>query len=55
MKSVDQRFRDTWLALQLGGTVKLSDRCNFYGTLEKSFDGDVKTDYRVDAGFRFEF
>ena len=54
-KSIDQNFRDTWVGLQIGGTAKLSDKCNFYGNIEKTFGGDIKTDYRIDAGFRFEF
>jgi outer membrane autotransporter protein len=51
--SVD--FGGTWVNLQLGGTTKLSNNSYAYATFEKSFSGDVKTDWRVDGGFRFTF
>ncbi|WP_314621457.1 autotransporter outer membrane beta-barrel domain-containing protein, partial [uncultured Selenomonas sp.] len=54
-KSTSQDNKDTWVALQLGGTVKVSDSCTLYGDFEKTFGGDVKTDWRVDAGLRWSF
>ena len=47
--------KDSWVGLQLGGTMRLSDNCNFYGNFEKTFGGNVKTDWRVDAGLRWSF
>ena len=54
-KSTSQDNKDTWVALQLGGTVKLSNGCTLYGDFEKTFGGEVKTDWRVDAGLRWSF
>ena len=54
-KSTHQESKDTWIGLLLGGTVKVSDKCNVYGNFEKTFAGDVKTDWRVDAGVRWNF
>ena len=54
-KSTTQRGRDTWVGIQLGGTAKLNDKTSLYGTFEKTFGGDIKTDWRVDAGLRWSF
>lgn len=54
-KTTHQSGKDTWVGLQLGGTTKLNDRTSLYGTFEKTFGGDVKTDWRVDAGIRWSF
>ena len=54
-KSTTQRGRDTWVGIQLGGTTKLNDRTSLYGTFEKTFGGDIKTDWRIDAGLRWSF
>ena len=54
-KYTRQGSKDTWLALQLGGTVKLNDGLSLYGDFEKTFSGDIKTDWRVDAGLRWSF
>ena len=54
-KYTQQKGKDTWLGLQLGGTVKLNDRLSLYGDFEKTFSGDIKTDWRVDAGLRWSF
>ncbi len=54
-KYTQQKGKDTWLGLQVGGTVKLNDRLSLYGDFEKTFSGDIKTDWRVDAGLRWSF
>ena len=54
-KYTRQEGKDTWLALQLGGTVKLNDGLSLYGDFEKTFSGDIKTDWRIDAGLRWSF
>ena len=54
-KSTQLDFKGTWVGVQLGGTMKLSDRTNLYGSFEKTFAGDIKTDWRVDAGMRWNF
>ncbi len=48
-------FKDTWVGAQLHGTLKVSDACSIYGDFEKTFAGDIKTDWRVDAGVRWGF
>ena len=48
-------FDGTWLEVQLGVTAKLSDRSNFYADVEKTFGGDLKESWRLDAGFRLSF
>ena len=54
-KSTVQRGSDTWVGVQLGGTMKLNDRTNLYGNFEKTFGGDIQTAWRMDAGLRWNF
>ena len=54
-KYTKQDGKDTWVGIQLGGTVKLNDRTSLYGDFEKTFGGDIKTNWRVDAGLRWSF
>ena len=54
-KYTRQEGKDTWIGLQLGGTVKLNDDLSLYGDFEKTFSGDIKTDWRVDVGLRWSF
>ena len=54
-KTTQQNGKDTWVGVQLGGTAKLNDRTNLYGNFEKTFGGDIKTAWRVDAGIRWNF
>ena len=54
-KSTVQRGSDTWVGVQLGGTMKLGDRTNLYGNFEKTFGGDIQTAWRMDAGLRWSF
>ena len=54
-KHTRQDGNDTWVGVQLGGTVKLSDKTNLYGSFEKTFGGDIKTAWRMDAGLRWGF
>ena len=54
-KTTHQDGKDTWVGIQLGGTTKLGDRTSLYGTFEKTFGGDIKTNWRVDAGLRWSF
>ena len=51
--SVD--FKDTWKEVQVGGSVKLKNDALLYGSFSKSFGGDVKEKWRVDAGLMFTF
>ena len=45
----------TWLEVGIGTDVLLSERTNFYFDIEKTFGGTVKTPYRIEGGFRWEF
>lgn len=54
-KSTREEYGGTWLTMQLGGTVKVGDRCTVYGNFEKSVNGSIKTDWRVDVGVRWAF
>ena len=54
-KTTQQSGKDTWVGVQLGGTAKLNERTNLYGNFEKTFGGDIKTNWRVDAGMRWSF
>ena len=54
-KSTMQNGSDTWVGAQIGGTVKIGEKCSLYGDFEKTFGGDVKTDWRMDAGVRWSF
>ncbi|MFC2340766.1 MAG: autotransporter outer membrane beta-barrel domain-containing protein, partial [Selenomonas artemidis] len=54
-KHTHQDFKDTWVGAQIGGTVKIGEKCSLYGDFEKTFGGDVKTDWRMDAGVRWSF
>ena len=54
-KTTVESGRDTWVGVQLGGTMKLSDNTNLYGNFEKTFAGNIKTDWRVDVGMRWSF
>jgi len=51
----EQDFGDTWLVVGLGGTHQLSDTTYLYGSLERSFGGDVETEWRADLGMRWMF
>lgn len=54
-KSTNQDFKDSWLTFMLGGTSQLNNSLYAYGNFEKSIGGDIKTDWRIDAGLRWSF
>lgn len=45
----------TWYEVGIGTNVLLSERTNFYFDIEKTFGGKVRTPYRIEGGFRWEF
>ena len=53
--STHMDFGGTWVSAMFGGTYQMSDRANFYGYLEKTYGGDLKTDWRYNVGVRFTF
>ena len=48
-------LRDTWVEIALGGNYYLSPRSMIYADFTKSFGGDYKVDWRINAGIRFSF
>ena len=55
LRSTRIDLSDTWLDMELGGTLKLGERTSLYGNFTRSFASDVTTKWRVDAGVRFTF
>ena len=48
-------LKDTWAEIALGGNYYLSPRNMIYADFTKSFGGDYKVDWRINAGIRFSF
>lgn len=48
-------LKDTWAEIALGGNYYLSPRSMIYADFTKSFGGDYKVDWRINAGIRFSF
>lgn len=46
---------DSWLELEAGGSLSLNRNTYLYGTFTKSYESDLTTKWRVDAGVRFTF
>ena len=45
----------TWYSAGIGANVGLSENCSFYVDAERDFGTDIKVQYRIQGGFRFEF
>lgn len=45
----------TWYSAGVGANVGLSENCSLYVDAEEDFDTDIKVQYRIQGGFRFEF
>ena len=45
--------KGNWFELGLGGNVKLAKETYFYGDVSKTFGGDIKKKWQVNAGVRF--
>ncbi|MBQ0067833.1 MAG: autotransporter outer membrane beta-barrel domain-containing protein, partial [Phascolarctobacterium sp.] len=48
-------FKDTWLEMRVGGSIKLKNDAVLYGSFGKTLAGDIKEKWRVDAGLMFTF
>lgn len=46
---------DSWYEFGMGAQVQLSRNTHFYGDIERSFGGDTKKEWQVNAGIRWEF
>ena len=45
----------TWYSAGVGANVGLSENCSLYVDAERDFGTDIKVQYRIQGGFRFEF
>ncbi len=45
----------TWFEVGVGTNIKLSNQTYFYGDVLKTFGGDIKKKWQVNAGLRFAF
>ena len=45
----------TWYSAGVGANVGLSENCSLYLDAERDFGTDIKVQYRIQGGFRFEF
>ena len=45
----------TWYSANVGANVGLSENCSLYVDAEEDFGTDIKVQYRIQGGFRFEF
>ena len=45
----------TWYSAGVGANVGLSKNCSLYVDAEEDFGTDIKVQYRIQGGFRFEF
>ena len=46
---------DTWYEFGMGAQVQISRNTHFYGDIERSFGGDMKKEWQVNTGIRWEF
>ena len=53
--SFDDSQSGSWCEVGIGTNLLLSEKTNFYFDIEKTFGGKVKTPYRIEGGFRWEF
>lgn len=54
-KSTKVDLSDTWVDMELGGSVSLGRNTYLYGTYTHSFGADLTTRWRADVGVRYTF
>ena len=54
-KSTKVDLSDTWVDMELGGSVNLGKNTYLYGTYTHSFGADLTTRWRADVGVRYTF
>ena len=54
-KSTKVDLSDTWLDMELGGSLSLGKNVYFYGTYTRTFEADMATTWRADVGVRYTF
>ena len=45
----------TWYSAGIGANIGLAENCSLYVDAERDFGTDIKVQYRIQGGFRFEF
>ena len=48
-------LKDSWIDLEVGGSLLLSRNTYLYGTYTRNFGADLSSKWRIDAGIRFSF
>ena len=49
----ERENKGNWFELGIGGNVKLAEKTYLYGDVAKTFGGDIKKKWQVNAGMRF--
>lgn len=55
LKSTKVDLSDTWLDMELGGSLSLGKNVYLYGTYTRTFEADMATRWRADVGVRYTF
>lgn len=55
LKSTKVDLSDTWLDMELGGSLSLGKNVYLYGTYTRTFEADMATKWRADVGVRYTF
>lgn len=54
-KATHVSLKETWLNMELGGSVRLSDSSYVYANYTRTLNSDLNKQWRMDAGVRFSF
>ena len=54
-KATHVSLKETWLNMELGGSVQLSDSSYVYANYTRTLNSDLNKQWRMDAGVRFSF
>ena len=54
-KTTHVSLKETWLSMELGGSVQLSDSSYVYANYTRTLNSDLNKQWRMDAGVRFNF
>lgn len=55
LKSTKVDLSDTWLDMELGGSLSLGKNVYLYGNYTRTFEADMATKWRADVGVRYTF
>jgi len=48
-------LKDSWVDVEIGGSVLVKRNTYLYGTYTRNFGADVSNKWRIDVGIRFSF